>query len=129
MGGKMGCTFTPQGEGDGHLPWRPLFTSLLLLFRSPVAAWFSSLDPTLSKNNKFWLLQEKFVKKFKGFSALQPKFGPNFSSKAPKMFKNFSSFELTLLSQINPFFRPLFGTPCQTSLLKKSWVPPRYSPP
>ena len=66
----------PRGRG-GHSPEKvvwvcpavktPHFMPLPLFFRSPVAAWFSSLDPTLSKNIKFWLLWAKFVKKLKNF--------------------------------------------------------------
>ena len=46
-------------------PSRLPFPPLLLLFRSPVSAWSSSLDPTLSKNKKFWLLREKFANNLK----------------------------------------------------------------
>ena len=66
----------PQG---GALSWKggtgmsggqdPFFMPLSPLFRSPVAAWLSSLDPTLSKNYKFWLLREKFAKKLNNFSS------------------------------------------------------------
>ena len=54
-----------------HLPLSPLF-------RYPLSAWFSSLDPTFTEKylKKIdWLLQVKFVKKIKESLALQPKLG------------------------------------------------------
>ena len=54
----------------GYVRWsRPPFHTLLLFFRSQLAAWFSSLDPNLSKNIKFWLLREKFVKIWRIFGS------------------------------------------------------------
>ena len=86
----------------------PLFTPLLPLNRSPVAAWFSSLDPTLSKNDKFWLLWERFVKKLQNFLALQPKFG-KISLHKPQ---NVDNFQFLLLQKKekrkSQFFRPPF---------------------
>ena len=85
----------------------PLFTPLLPPFRSPVAAWFSSLDPTLSEKLEILTHTREIFQKFKEFSALQPKFGSNFSSLALKMLKIFSSLDLTFAKK-NQFFRPPF---------------------
>ena len=69
---------SPRGGGGGrHSPEKVVWiclaaktllsTPLKLFFRSPVAAWFSSLDPTLSQNIIFWFLREKFVGNLKNF--------------------------------------------------------------
>ena len=66
----------------------PLFTSLLPFYRSPVTTWFSSLDPTLSKNIKFWLLHEKLVKNLKNFQLCSLNLA-KFQSKSPQNVENF----------------------------------------
>ena len=73
----------------------PFFVLLSLFFRSPIAAWFSSLDPTLSKNYKFWLLKEKFPPNSKNVQFCSLKIWPKFSSQALKILKIFSSLYLT----------------------------------
>ena len=53
-----------DGTGMHMADGQDIFMPLRLFFTSPVAAWFSSLDPNFEKkNNRISLLQEKFVKR------------------------------------------------------------------
>ena len=72
----------------------PLFTPLPPFF-SPMQLQHDSvlLTPTLSKTREIF-------PKFKDFSLLQQKCGPNFSSQALKMLKIFSSLDLTFKKKI-----------------------------
>ena len=132
------------GGGGEALTWKggtgtsggqdSLFTPLLPLFRSPVAAWFSSLDPTLSKNDKFWLLREKFAKNIKNFQFCSLNL-TQISVQALKMLKIFSSLDLTFSWKKKPkqnkqtkkktsFLDPHFGTLRRTSLPKQKLSAP-----
>ena len=87
--------------------------------------------PTLSKNNKFWLLREKFVKNLKNFgefSVLQPKFGPNFHFISPQNVKNFQ-FLRPCFHQIISSLDPQFGAPHRTSLPGTSLPPKKLRAP
>ena len=115
---KYGGAFNLKGGMGMSGSQHPLFMPPSPFFRSPVAAWVSSLDPTLNKDNESWLLQEKFVKNIKNFQLYSLIFG----HKLPKYSK--ISVPLTLLLQKNQFLDPLFGAPCRTSLPKKVQCPP-----
>ena len=67
-----------------------LFTPLPPFFRSVVAAWFTSLDPHFEQKYQILTpmnMMRKICQKIEEFSALQPKFGSNFSSKPSKCWK------------------------------------------
>ena len=92
---------TPMSGGQD-----PLFTPLPPFLRPPVTASFSSLDPYFDQNLQIVAPTREISRNFKENSALQPKFGSNFSSQAQNMLKNFSSLDHTFAK--NQFFSPLF---------------------
>ena len=105
----------------------PLFTPLPPFFRPPFAAWFSSLDPTLGKNNKFRILWEKFVKNFKNIQLYSLNLAQISVHKPPRCLK--ISVPETLLSQKISSLAPHFGAPRLTSLPKiKLSAPPGVHP-
>ena len=78
-------------------------------------------NPLLSKNNKFWFLQKKFVKN----SVLQPMFGWNFSIQVLlKMFKTFSSLYLIFDKRREKKPQQQQHVSLAHCTKRRSWVPP-----
>ena len=101
----------------------PLFTPLPLLFRSPVAAWFSSLDSTLSKNNKFWLLREKFVENLNNFQLCSLNLAQISVHKPTKCWK-FSVPQTILSQKKSVLYTSISALHARHPYLNKSWVFP-----
>ena len=98
----------------------PLFTPFLPFFRSPVAAWFSSIDPHFEQKYHILTPTREICQISEEISALQPKFGSNFSYLAPKSVENFQF--------PRPYFRKKKKTKTKTK--KQFFRPPfrRFAP-
>ena len=100
---------------------------LLPPFRSQVAAWISK-DPTLSKNDKYWLLWEKFSQNFKNvqFCILN----------LTKFFQFIGTQNVKNVQFLRPYFRkkkkkisfldPISALRSGHPYSIKSWVPPGF---
>ena len=86
----------------------PLFIPVQPLFRSPAGAWFSSLDPTLIKNNRllFW----EICPKFEEFSVHSP--------------QNVKNFQLDLCFANKVLYTSILVLCTGHPYPNQSWVPP-----